>query len=169
MLLELGFKGGRTGCRTLAAGRTNCWTRCPAIRGGCAWPAWPATRADRDRRRAREDGAAVEAYFDRFAEAVQLADRRNAFATEQVILTAGGSSYYDIVGRRLRQIELRKPAVKILRSGCYITHDCGTYVEHQAEMTQARSGAGQGARRAGSRPCSCAAWCNRCRSRAWRC
>jgi D-serine dehydratase len=81
-----------------------------------------------------EDGAAVEAYFDRFAEAIQLADRRNAFLTDEVILTAGGSSYYDIVGRRLKQIALRKPTVKILRSGCYVTHDCGTYVEHLAEM-----------------------------------
>jgi D-serine dehydratase len=81
-----------------------------------------------------EDGPGAEAYFDRFAEAIQLADRRNAFLADEVILTAGGSSYYDIVGRRLKQIALRKPTVKILRSGCYVTHDCGTYVEHLAEM-----------------------------------
>src|SRR3546814_5403300 len=81
-----------------------------------------------------EDGPAAEAYFDRFAEAAQLADRRNAFLADKVILTAGGSSYYDIVGRRLGQINLSRPTVKILRSGCYVTHDCGTHVEHLDEM-----------------------------------
>ena len=66
-----------------------------------------------------------------------MADHRNAFLTDEVILTAGGSSYYDIVGRRLKQIELQhKPTVRILRSGCYVTHDCGTYVEHLEQMRQ---------------------------------
>ncbi|HEY3147013.1 MAG TPA: alanine racemase [Dongiaceae bacterium] len=133
VLLELGFKGGRTGCRTLEEvsalldelpthqGRV----RLAGIGGYEGQIATPA---------GAEDGARAEAYFDQFAEAAQLADRRNAFVTDQVILTAGGSSYYDIVGRRLRQIALRKPTVKILRSGCYVTHDCGTYVEHLDEM-----------------------------------
>jgi D-serine dehydratase len=133
VLLELGFKGGRTGCRTLEEvsalldelpshqGRV----RLAGIAGYEGQIATPA---------GGEDGARAEAYFDQFAEAAQLADRRNAFVTDRVILTAGGSSYYDIVGRRLRQIKLHKPTVKILRSGCYVTHDCGTYVEHLAEM-----------------------------------
>jgi D-serine dehydratase len=133
VLLELGFKGGRTGCRTLEEigalldelpshhGRLR-------LAGMAGYEGQIATPAG------GEDGARVEEYFDRFAEAVQLAERRNAFMTEQIILTAGGSSYYDIVGRRLKQIELRKPIVKILRSGCYVTHDCGTYVEHLEEM-----------------------------------
>jgi D-serine dehydratase len=133
VLLELGFKGGRTGCRTLEEiealldelpshqGRLR-------LAGMAGYEGMIATESG------AEDGASVEAYFDRFAEAVQLADRRNAFMTDQVILTAGGSSYYDIVGRRLRQIAVRKATIKILRSGCYVTHDCGTYVEHLDEM-----------------------------------
>ena len=135
VLLEIGFEGGRTGCRTLAQVE-KLLDALPShqarlrLAGMAGYEGMIATPAG------GEDGAAVEAYFDRFAAAAQLADRRNAFGTEQVILTAGGSAYYDIVGRRLGQIELRKPVVRILRSGCYITHDCGTYVEHQAEMTR---------------------------------
>jgi D-serine deaminase-like pyridoxal phosphate-dependent protein len=133
VLIELGFEGGRTGCRTLEQvgqlldelpthkGRVR-------LAGLAGYEGMIATPSE------AEDGPRVEAYFDRFAEAAQLADRRNAFLTDEVILTAGGSSYYDIVGRRLSAITLRKPTVKILRSGCYVTHDCGTYVEHLDEM-----------------------------------
>ncbi len=133
VLLELGFAGGRAGCRTLGQVETLldqlpshlARLRLAGIAGYEGTIAAP---------NGAEDGAAVEAFFDRFAEAAHRADRRNAFATDQVILTAGGSSYYDIVGRRLGEIELRKPAIRILRSGCYVTHDCGTYVEHLDEM-----------------------------------
>ena len=135
VLLEVGFAGGRTGLRDLTqVGKLL--DALPSHQGrlrlaGIAGYEGMIGKAD-----GSEDGEAVERYFDFFAEAVRLADRRNAFATEHVILTAGGSAYYDIVGRRLQAIETRLPAVRVLRSGCYITHDCGTYVEHQAEMAK---------------------------------
>ena len=133
VLLELGFKGGRTGCRNLEEVE-RLLDELPSHQGRLRLAGMAGYEGQIAKPDGAEDGAGVEAYFDRFAEAVQLADRRNAFVTDQVILTAGGSSYYDIVGRRLKQIELRKPTVKILRSGCYVTHDCGTYVEHLDEM-----------------------------------
>ncbi|HEV8391366.1 MAG TPA: alanine racemase [Dongiaceae bacterium] len=133
VLLELGFKGGRTGCRTLEE-IDALLDELPSHQGRVRLAGMAGYEGQIATPSGAEDGAGVEAYFDRFAEAVQLADRRNAFMTDQVILTAGGSSYYDIVGRRLKQIALRKPTVKILRSGCYVTHDCGTYVEHLEEM-----------------------------------
>ncbi len=133
VLLELGFPGGRTGCRTVEEAETvldelishRARARLAGIAGYEGMIVTPS---------GAEDGPRVEAYFDRFAALAELADRRNAFETDEVILTAGGSSYYDIVGRRLKQIALRKPTVKILRSGCYVTHDCGTYVEHLDQM-----------------------------------
>ena len=133
VLLELGFKGGRTGCRTLAE-IDALLDELPSHQGRIHLAGMAGYEGQIATASGAEDGAGVEAYFDRFAEAVALADRRNAFVTDEVILTAGGSSYYDIVGRRLQQVALRKPTVKILRSGCYVTHDCGTYVEHLAEM-----------------------------------
>ena len=133
VLVEFGFQGGRTGCRTLEQ-VSRLLDELPSHQGRLRLAGVAGYEGQIAKPSGAEDGPAVEAYFDRFAEAVQLADRRNAFQTDQVILTAGGSSYYDVVGRRLRQIELRKPTVKILRSGCYVTHDCGTYVEHLDEM-----------------------------------
>src|SRR5262245_20629126 len=133
VLLELGFQGGRTGCRTLEQ-VSKLLDELPTHQGRMRLAGIAGYEGMIATPSGAEDGRAVEAYFDRFAEAAQLADQRNAFTTEHVILTAGGSSYYDIVGRRLAQISLRKPTVRILRSGCYVTHDCGAYVEHLDEM-----------------------------------
>ncbi|HWA48564.1 MAG TPA: alanine racemase [Dongiaceae bacterium] len=133
VLLEVGFPNVRSGCRNIAqVGKLL--DALPSHQGrlrlaGIAGYEGMIAKPD-----GHEDGPGAEAYFDFFAEAAQLADRRNAFTTDQVILTAGGSAYYDIVGRRLGQISLRLPTVKVIRSGCYITHDCGTYVEHHADM-----------------------------------
>lgn len=136
VLLELGFQGGRTGARTLEQ-VSQLLDELPSHQGRLRLAGIGGYEGTIETPDGKEDGSAVEAYFDRFAEAVHLADRRNAFLTDEVILTAGGSSYYDIVGRRLKQIELQhKPTVRILRSGCYVTHDCGHYVDHLVQMKQ---------------------------------
>jgi D-serine dehydratase len=136
VLLEFGFQGGRTGCRTLEQ-VSQLLDELPSHQGRLRLAGMAGYEGQIAQPSGAEDGPAVEAYFDRFAEAVHLADRRNAFLTDEVVLTAGGSSYYDIVGRRLKQIALQhKPTVKILRSGCYVTHDCGTYVDHLEQMKQ---------------------------------
>jgi D-serine dehydratase len=129
VLIEVGFDGGRTGCRTLEQ-VSRLLDELPTHQGRLRLAGIAGYEGMIATASGAEDGPRAEAYFDRFAEAAQLADRRNAFMTDEVILTAGGSAYYDIVGRRLRQIELRKPTTRILRSGCYVTHDCGAYVEH---------------------------------------
>ena len=50
----------------------------------------------------------------------------------QVILTASGSAYYDLVAQALAG---RTPgATLVLRSGCYVTHDSGFYRELLARM-----------------------------------
>jgi D-serine dehydratase len=135
VLLEVGVPAGRTGTRTVEeAGKLL--DELPSHQGRLRLAGIAGYEGQIATAQGREDAARAETYFDRFAEVAHLADRRNAFATERVILTAGGSSYYDVVARRLAAIELRKPTVKILRSGCYVTHDCGTYVDHLEQMKQ---------------------------------
>jgi D-serine deaminase-like pyridoxal phosphate-dependent protein len=57
------------------------------------------------------------------------------------IVSAGGSSYYDIVVEELAPSNVAFDVVTVLRSGCYITHDHGLY---------ARSGPQGAGRPAGS-------------------
>jgi D-serine dehydratase len=48
------------------------------------------------------------------------------FDGEEVIVSAGGSAIFDLVAARLNP-SLGRPVRPLLRSGCYVTHDHGTY------------------------------------------
>jgi D-serine dehydratase len=45
-----------------------------------------------------------------------------------LLLTAGGSAYFDLAARLLRAVEHPR-LLKVLRSGCYVSHDHGVYDE----------------------------------------
>jgi D-serine dehydratase len=45
----------------------------------------------------------------------------------EFILSGGGSSYFDIVAERFKTLALDVPIRILLRSGCYVTHDSGSY------------------------------------------
>ena len=46
---------------------------------------------------------------------------------DEVILSAGGSVYFDRVAKVLGDVTLNPPVRVVLRSGCYLTHDDGLY------------------------------------------
>ena len=48
---------------------------------------------------------------------------------KELIITAGGSTHFDIIGERFSKLNLSIPVRVLLRSGCYITHDHGPYLE----------------------------------------
>src|SRR4029078_7915787 len=79
----------------------------------------------------RSDGtlAAVDGFLDRMCAVAAALDARGAFAElDEVVLTAGGSAFFDRVAERLRP-ELSRPVRVVVRSGCYLTHDDGLYAE----------------------------------------
>src|SRR5690606_31703911 len=46
-----------------------------------------------------------------------------------MVLTAGGSAFFDRVGERLGAVRLGRPVLRVLRSGCYLTHDVMSYAK----------------------------------------
>jgi D-serine dehydratase len=71
--------------------------------------------------------AAVDGFLDRMAALAAVLDRRGAFdAADEIVLTAGGSAFFDRVAERLRPA-LRRPVRVVVRAGCYLTHDDGLY------------------------------------------
>src|SRR5262249_34347503 len=56
----------------------------------------------------------------------------------EIILSAGGSAFYDLVVEVFRAARVRDPSrvSVILRSGCYLTHDAGVYERSFREVTQ---------------------------------
>lgn len=113
--VELGMPGGRTGCRTDACvdDVVRVVAASPRLRlvGVAGYEA--ATAGD------------VTGYLGWLrATTLRLAAR---FETDRVIVTAGGSSYFDAVADVLTGWPAGISVRTILRSGCYLTHDDGVY------------------------------------------
>ncbi len=102
VLLEGGMDGGRTGCRTLEDG---------ARRGARGEGGGAASRAARRRgvrgagpyRLARGRCTTVTRFLDFLVEIAIACEKAQLFAPEQLILSAGGSAFYDIVVERFRR------------------------------------------------------------------
>lgn len=120
VLVEIGYEGGRTGCRTSAAALAvaHAVTASPRLtlagvtgyEGGLP------------------DVAAVAAFVDLLkTAAVELA----GLLPPSAIVSAGGSAWFDVVAARLPGDWLPGHRVlPVLRSGAYVTHDDGYYREH---------------------------------------
>lgn len=124
VLIELGADGGRAGVRDEAGAFAIAAAvrKSPALRLAGTGGYEGALAHDAS---ARSLGT-VTAYLRRLrALTIALAD---SFETEQVIVTAGGSAYFDQVAEELATgwpAEL--PVVPVVRSGAYLTHDDGFY------------------------------------------
>ena len=125
LLLEIGFAGGRNGARTDAEAveiaekiRAEPGLRLRGIAGfeGLIRGNSPALAAER-----------VRAFLGLMAKTAEDCARRGLFADEPVILTAGGSAYYDLVAEAFSKVDLGRPSRVVLRSGCYLTHDHQMY------------------------------------------
>jgi len=136
-LVELGLPGGRTGVRTLdealALARTVAGSKTVALSGLECYEGLQLT-GDSGR-----DQTVVEGLMQRVHDVAVTCDGEGLFAGPSIILTAGGSAAFDIVARDL-PMQLSKPVLTILRSGCYVTHDSGFY-NRMLEGVKARSGA----------------------------
>lgn len=53
-----------------------------------------------------------------------------------MILSAGGSKYFDQVSRIFRGAELGRPVEVVLRSGCYLSHDSKIYTEAFTRLSE---------------------------------
>jgi D-serine dehydratase len=73
------------------------------------------------------DAQAVTGLVERVLEAARQCDARQLFGDDTVMLTAGGSAVFDLVVPLLRAQGLSRPVRGVLRSGCYVTHDNGSY------------------------------------------
>ena len=119
VLAELGYPGGRTGCRDAAE-----LTR--VARAVAAAPGVELAGIA-----AYEGGLPTTAEAAEFLATVRAATRAVAaegLLPEEVVITAGGSAFFDVVAENLAGAWLPGHRVRaILRSGAYVSHDDGIY------------------------------------------
>lgn len=78
----------------------------------------------------------ARAFLKNLASVACEIDRHRLFDGEQIILSAGGSAFYDLVLSEFASVELSKPRRVVVRSGCYLTHDNLLYRSLQGEVEQ---------------------------------
>jgi len=128
VLLEMGIVGGRTGVRTVAEGLlvAAAVDRSPhLVLSGTA--GFEGILVTRDGRSAEER---VDEFLDKVVELTHAVDAEGWFdAADEVIVSAGGSAYFDQVVDRFSHVDIRSPLRVVIRSGCYISHDDGSLHE----------------------------------------
>jgi D-serine dehydratase len=125
VFLEGGMPGGRTGVRDLETGlrvaRAVAASRgALALRGVEGFEGLVAGTPD-------EKASAVRSFLDLLVSLAQACEAESLFAPGDIILTAGGSAFYDLVLARFRHANLKSPTKIVTRSGCYLTHDSVLY------------------------------------------
>jgi D-serine dehydratase len=141
VLLELGLPGGRTGCRThdeaLALAQRLHTSAAVAFVGIECYEGLGATGST------EVDAPYANTLMDRVEAIARDCDTRALFDADEVLLSAGGSALFDLVATRLKPA-LGRPVRGLLRSGCYITHDHGTY-KRFVSVVETRLGCAPGA------------------------
>ncbi len=126
LLLEGGMAGGRTGCRDLDAALAVA----RAVRDSAPHLALVGIEGFEGLFK----GPAVGEFLDFLLAIAKACDEADLFAPGEVILSAGGSAYYDIVVDRFKRTNLRHPVRVLTRSGCYLTHDSKLYDDYFKEI-----------------------------------
>jgi len=138
LLVELGVPGGRTGCRTVAQALDVARAvarAAPQLRLGGVEGYEGAVPGDDAE--GKED--AIRAFVARMAVLARACAQENLFASDPVLLTAGGSAYFDLCTALPRELAGRRTQV-MLRSGCYLTFDEGYYGRRWARIVQRSPG-----------------------------
>ena len=129
VLVEMGIVGGRTGVRTVAEGLlvAAAVVRSPhLVLSGTA--GFEGILGPCDGRSAEER---VDEFLDQVVALTHAVDAEGWFnAADEVIVSAGGSAYFDQVVDRFSHVDIDSPLRVVIRSGCYISHDDGAL--HQA-------------------------------------
>ncbi|GLQ80894.1 amino acid deaminase [Mesorhizobium huakuii] len=130
VLVERGYPGGRTGCRNndTALEVARAAHAAPQLRL-CGVEAFEGLIKPKDGGPAQ----AVADFVDEIGALYEACAGENLFERAPPIVTAGGSSFYDIVLDRLSG----SGAQVMTRSGCYVSHDSGIYQAEQKRILAA--------------------------------
>jgi D-serine dehydratase len=114
VLVEIGSPGARAGCRDI--GSATAVAKAVAAAPGLQLAGIEAFEG------VLADAAAVTDLLGRVAASARAIDALGLFSSE-IVLSAGGSAFFDLVAQGLAPMQLSRPLLRVLRSGCYLTHD----------------------------------------------
>jgi D-serine dehydratase len=132
VLLELGVIGGRTGVRdeeqlNAALAALSRWSHALALSGIEIYEG------------VLENEALIRAFLERAVSVTRKLMTEHRFQRTPVLLSGAGSAWYDVVADVFAKALFGDEVEIVLRPGCYLTHDAGSYREAQAKILQRNS------------------------------
>jgi D-serine dehydratase len=127
VLLEVGMPKGRTGCRSVEAAQevlasVHAASDVLSLAGVEGYEGLiPCNENDAVER--------VDAYLAVVKDVLASIGTDYFSGRDEVILSAGGTAYFDRVASVFAEVDFALPVRKVLRSGCYLTSDSGVYGE----------------------------------------
>jgi D-serine dehydratase len=133
VLLEGGYPGGRTGCRTIEQAKTVL----AELRSVRPWLVLAGVEGfegliSKDTQSETLD--VVGRYLGFLKELFCELKPDDFLGVDEAIFSAGGSAYFDVVAEALHGVDIFLPKRILLRSGCYLTHDSRMYRESHKQM-----------------------------------
>lgn len=128
VLLEVGYAGGRTGVRDVERARAVGAAVAASAQHHLVGVAGYEGRIGN----VASDSVlgAVRAHLRRLREVAEVLDAAELFSAETVVITAGGSAFFDVVVEELQgDLPSGRAVELIVRSGATVTHDDGLYGE----------------------------------------
>jgi D-serine dehydratase len=115
IFVEIGFMGGRTGART----REEALALARAVAGapGLRLAGFECFEG------LHSDTAGADRLLGEVVAVAAAAEGEGLLGPEPMVLSAGGTSLFDRVGEVFNAAAFTRPVLKVLRSGCYLTHD----------------------------------------------
>lgn len=129
VLLELGVMGGRAGVRdgeqlrsVLAA--ISRWGHAVAL---CGVEMYEGVL---------DDEAAIRGFLQHATAVTRTLDAERRFQRTPILLSGAGSAWYDVVAEVFSAAGFGESVEIVLRPGCYLTHDVGSYREVQNKILE---------------------------------
>jgi len=125
VLVEVGAQGGRAGVRTLEAGLTVA----RAVQRAGPYLRLAGIETFEGVFQSAPDGESRARAMLALTGALAVAADAEALFDRRIVLTGGGSAFYDLAAEVLSSLQLSQPHEVVIRSGCYLTHDSDMYRE----------------------------------------
>lgn len=123
VLIEVGYPGGRAGVRTLQAGLSVA----RAVQRAIPYVRLAGVETFEGVFQMISDGESrAQAMLDLVAALTAAADAQGLF-DRTIVLSGGGSAFYDMAAQTLSSMRLSQAHQVVIRSGCYLTHDSDMY------------------------------------------
>jgi D-serine dehydratase len=132
VLVEMGMMGGRTGIRD--GEQLNA-----ALTALDRWPDTLVLSGIEIFEGVLDDEALIRDFLQRAVTVTQKLIAEKRFRRTPILLSGAGSAWYDVVADMFTKAALSDAVEVVLRPGCYVTLDAGSYREAQAKIMQRNS------------------------------